>query len=500
MITVARRRSVRRSLPVLVLAGLLATAGAASAEAPFNSEKPSISGPNPPSVGSTLTGNNGSWLYTSGNSCGGDCSYTFEFSRCTAKTAESCTVVRGDSGDRNYVVQGGDAGFSILLKVTAHKYDCNAINEDCRWITVSAFSSPTAPVGGSAAAPSAVVSIEPGTLPAAVAGSAYSQALSASGGSGPYTFAVTAGSLPPGVALAGTTISGTPTQAGTFAFTVRATGAGGASGTRAFSLRVALALAPGSLPDAVTGVAYGQQLSVAAGGAQPFFFRLVDGALPDGLGFTGSGVFSGTPTRAGTFSFTVEASDASAATGRAAYSIKVSWPALTFGTDARPAVSDRPYRQRLTVAGGTPPYTWLLAEGAVVPPGLSLGRDGVLRGTPSAPAGRYAFEVTATDNFGAPGQATVVLELRAALLLIRPTGLGPAHVGRAFAAALRAAGGKAPYRFSRAGGRFPAGLRLTPNGRLVGTPLAAGLFRFAVRAKDANGATNTRPYALRVTR
>ena len=80
-----------RGVPVIV--------DAASAEAPFNSEKPSITGPNPPTVGSTLTGNNGSWLYTNGNSCGGDCSYTFEFSRCTANTAESCTVVRGDSAD-----------------------------------------------------------------------------------------------------------------------------------------------------------------------------------------------------------------------------------------------------------------------------------------------------------------------------------------------------------------------------------------------------------------
>jgi hypothetical protein len=500
MITVARRRSVRRFLPFLVLAGLLVTAGVASAEAPFNSEKPSITGPNPPSVGDTLTGNNGSWLYTNGSSCGGDCSYTFEFSRCTASTSANCTVVRGDSGDRNYAVQGGDAGSSILLKVTAHKRDCNAINEDCRDIAVTASSSPTAPVGGSAAPAPSVVAIEPSALPSAVAGAGYNQALSASGGSGPYSFSLASGALPAGLSLgSGGTITGTPTEAGSFAFTVRASGAGGA-GTRSYTLRVDLALAPGSLPDGVTGVAYTAQLSVAAGGAQPFFFRLVEGALPEGFGLTGTGFLSGTPSEAGSFPFVVEASDARGATGRASYTLRVGHPALTFGTVTRPATSDKPYRQRLTVTGGTAPYTWLLAEGAVLPPGLTLGRDGVLRGTPSAPAGRFSFDVTVTDDFGAPGQATVTLDLLAAVLLIRPTGLAPARLGSAYAALLRAAGGKAPYRFSRAGGRLPAGLRLTTAGRLVGTPGAAGSFRFGVRVTDANGATKTRAFVLRVAR
>jgi large repetitive protein len=501
VITVAFRRIVRLIVPGLVVAGALTVAGVASAEHPQNSEPPSITGPNPPSVGSVLTGNNGSWIYSNGSSCGSDCSYTFEFLRCTANTAANCAVARSDSSDQHYTVQGADAGHSIVLKVTAHKTDCNAHGVDCRPVTREAFSSPTGPVGGSAAAAPAVVSIDPGGLPSGVAGSAYSQALSASGSSGPYSFSLVSGALPAGLSLAsGGTISGTPAEAGTFAFTVRASGSGGAAGTRAYTLRVDLALAPGSLADGVTGVAYSQQLAVAAGGAQPLFFRLSEGTLPDGLGFTGSGVLSGTPTKAGSFPFVVEARDARGATGRASYTVRVGHPSLTFGTATRPATSDKPYRQRLTVTGGTPPYTWLPAEGAVLPPGLTLGRDGVLRGTPSAPAGRFAFDVTATDNFGAPGRATVTLELLGAALLVRPTGLAPASVGRAYSASLRVAGGKAPYRFSRAGGRLPAGLRLTTAGRLVGTPRVAGAFRFVVRATDANGAAKTRAYVLRVTR
>src|SRR5580658_2657233 len=65
----------------------------------------------------------------------------------------------------------------------------------------------------------------PLTLPDAQYGSAYaSQTLNVIGGIPPYTFAVTAGSLPPGMSLSTSgTISGTPTAAGSYSFTVNAT-------------------------------------------------------------------------------------------------------------------------------------------------------------------------------------------------------------------------------------------------------------------------------------
>lgn len=76
-------------------------------------------------------------------------------------------------------------------------------------------------------------------LPAASVGVEYSGALVVSGGTGPYTFAVVAGSLPPGLMLSAQGLfSGTPTQGGTFVFTVRVTGGDGASAEAVVSMDV----------------------------------------------------------------------------------------------------------------------------------------------------------------------------------------------------------------------------------------------------------------------
>ena len=90
------------------------------------------------------------------------------------------------------------------------------------------------------------------SLPDGTAGSAYSQTLAASGGTAPLAWSISSGSLPPGLALNPGTgvISGTPTTAGTFAFTAMVTDAAGASDTQALSIDVAIAIAPTSLPGA----------------------------------------------------------------------------------------------------------------------------------------------------------------------------------------------------------------------------------------------------------
>ena len=62
-------------------------------------------------------------------------------------------------------------------------------------------------------------------------GSAYLQNFFSSGGVGPFTWSVAAGTLPPGLALTGSTLSGTPTRAGTYSFTIKVTDSTGSQAT-----------------------------------------------------------------------------------------------------------------------------------------------------------------------------------------------------------------------------------------------------------------------------
>jgi hypothetical protein len=84
------------------------------------------------------------------------------------------------------------------------------------------------------------ITLSPASLPAGLAGTAYSQSFSASGGAeGPFRFVVTLGSLPAGLTLSPDgLLSGTPTVAGTSAFTVTATDAGGFTGSGLYTLAV----------------------------------------------------------------------------------------------------------------------------------------------------------------------------------------------------------------------------------------------------------------------
>src|SRR6202022_4054348 len=76
-----------------------------------------------------------------------------------------------------------------------------------------------------------VITVNPATLPHGSGGIAYNATITASGSVGPYTFAVASGALPPGLVLSsGGAITGTPTTAGTFSFTITATDVNGRLG------------------------------------------------------------------------------------------------------------------------------------------------------------------------------------------------------------------------------------------------------------------------------
>jgi outer membrane autotransporter protein len=164
-----------------------------------------------------------------------------------------------------------------------------------------------------------VITVAPLTLPAPTVGTAYSQTVSAGGGTAPYAYTVSSGALPPGLTLNSATgnIFGTPTAGGSFAFSVQATDHNNLSGTASYTLTigsVALSIAPASLSAGVPNASYSQQL-VATGGTAPYTYSVVSGALPAGLSLSSAGLISGTPTTSGSSTFTVQARDSSSGTG-----------------------------------------------------------------------------------------------------------------------------------------------------------------------------------------
>jgi outer membrane autotransporter protein len=355
------------------------------------------------------------------------------------------------------------------------------------------------------AAPPIVVA--PSTLPAATRGTAYSQALSASGGTAPYTYALASGTLPAGITLASNgTLSGTATVNGSFNFTVTANDAGGFSGSQAYVLTVGaptVLVAPATLPNPTVGTAYSQTVS-ASGGTAPYTFAVTAGATPAGLSFSAAGVLSGTPTASGTFNFTVTATDGNGFDGARAYTVTVGAPTLVLTPASQPAAHvDQAYSASFSTSGGTAPYHYTVTGS--LPTGLSLADNGTLSGTPTQ-AGNFPVAIHVTDSSsgaGSPFTATVNLTLTvdADPLVLTPAGSAlTATYGASNSIAFASSGGSAPRTLSLAGA-LPAGMSFdAASGVLSGTPTVIGSFAFTVTVTDASvsPATLSRNYTLTI--
>jgi len=245
------------------------------------------------------------------------------------------------------------------------------------------------------------------SLPAANVGVAYSQSLAATGGTGPYSWSLSAGALPAGLSLSPAgVISGTPTATGTSNFTVKVSDSSSPvqSSTKALSLSVGSSMSSvtitttSPLPAAKIGVAYSKSLA-ATGGTSPYTWSLASGTLPAGLSLSSGGVISGTATTAGTSTFTVRATDASSPSQSATktLSMTVIVPLKVTTTSPLPAArAGVAYSATLAAKGGTAPYVWSLSAGTL-PAGLTLSKAGVVSGTPTT-AGTFSFTAKVSDS------------------------------------------------------------------------------------------------------
>ncbi len=372
--------------------------------------------------------------------------------------------------------------------------------------------------GASTPAPLSVATVS--AMPAAVVNSPYSVTLQATSGTPPYTWAVTSGSLPPGLTLNASTgvISGTPTGPAapifkkrasaataptTYTFTVTVTDSSTPAKTASASMQIAvnpqLALTATTLPPGVVGTAYNQTLA-ASGGTTPYTWSVITGALPAGLSLNASsGAITGTPTGpfVGTSNFTVQVADSEnpSKNATADLSISITAPTLSVTTSSLAAGTlGTGYSQTLAAAGGVAPYTWAVTTGSL-PSGLSLNAStGVISGTPTgAVTGPINFTVTATDSETPTVQtasANLSVAISAPPFSVTTSSLGTGVVNSSYSASVQATGGVAPYSWAVTTGSLPAGLSLNSStGAITGTPTTAGTPSFTVTATDSETPT-----------
>ncbi len=313
------------------------------------------------------------------------------------------------------------------------------------------------------AAPShAAITVNPASLPSGTVGTAYSRTFSATGGTTPYTFNVSVGSLPAGLTLNAATgvLAGTPSAAATSNFTIQATDRFGAIGTRAYSVTInpAIVVNPATLPGGTLGTAYSQTVS-ATGGTGSYTFSRSAGTLPPGVTLNAStGALTGTPTATGTRNFTIRATDGNGAFGSRAYTVIIAAAIVVNPATLAGGTVGSAYSRTVTSTGGTGTKTFSVSAGAL-PSGLSLNAStGVISGTPTG-AGSSAFTIRATDSIGAIGARAYSVTINPAITL-SPASLPNGTSGTPYSRTVSASGGTGTFTYSVSTGSLGGGLTL----------------------------------------
>jgi hypothetical protein len=344
----------------------------------------------------------------------------------------------------------------------------------------------------------AALRITTSSLPDGTVNQPYSTSVSGSGGTTPYTWAVTP-ALPANLSLDAITgaITGTPVTEGTSSliFTLIDSSSPVQVVKKSLTLTInptpaVLSITTTSLPDGTVGQAYNQAVQ-ATGGSGALTWSIDVGTLPQNLSLNQlTGVISGTPTAAGASSFTVRVADTGGQAVTQALSILINPPSPpTITTTTLPGGTvGLPYSEVLQATGGTGTLVWSLSAGSL-PANLTLSSDGTISGTPTN-TGTSSFTVKVTDALAQSDTQALSIAVSAALT-ITTTSLPNATVGHSYSATLQRSGGVSPFIWSVTPA-LPTGLNLdTSTGKISGTPAAgtAGTYSLTFTVQDSSTPT-----------
>ena len=225
-----------------------------------------------------------------------------------------------------------------------------------------------------------------------------------------------------------------------------------------------------------------------ANGSPASSWSIVLGTQPNGLSLS-NGVLSGTPTLAGTYTFTVQAGNGTLPNATQAVALVINAPSgpplITSSATLPTGGAGSAYNFTFT-ATGAQPITW----SAPSAPGWATlnSTTGQLSGT--AAAGSSNFNVTATNSVSSTTQPVTLSVIAPTAPVITGTPPATGNVNAAYAFTFGVTSGTAPITWSVASGALPTGVLLNPStGVLSGTPSTAGTYMFAVQALNSVGPT-----------
>ncbi len=369
------------------------------------------------------------------------------------------------------------------------------------------------------------LSITTTSLPNGSVGASYSQTLTASGGTPNYFWAVSAGTLPAGLNLIGSTITGTPTASGVSNFTIRVTDSLGINAQR--NLSITINSTGGGTPynsqfvsqTVPTAVSPGQSFNVTLKwlntGTQTWSgsggFRLAsqnpalntiwggNSVLLPGFNippqFNLEVTFTAfAPNTPGTYNFQWQCNQESVGFfGQPSTNvvITVGSDVTISGQSSFEALNGAQFSHQFSATGGISPYTWSVAGGAL-PTGLNLNATGQLVGTPTV-TGTFNFTVRATDAQSRTAQKAISFVVRpASTVTIQVQSTLQTVMGESVSYRPKASGGEQPYSWSLSSGALPTGLNFnSTTGEITGVASQLGSFNVGITVRDTAGQSDS---------